>query len=337
MRQQFWIGVLAVLAGVAWGYFQTPGSISAQSAEETTSDATSRLAAPEIWRLPPVSGSSISAQWTIPEAPAFEAGSALSVPLAQMPAEPASPEEKAFSNSPYSLSGMLSSGVRVEPPPALPKIWEGSVNLGVDGSEGNTETMNIRLGCSGSRKTDFSVLTATLDYKRQTTATIPTADRLYFDGRCEWLVKDSRWSLFVHETFEYDQYQPFNCRDTSDAGFGFRFLKNDTTTLVGRLGGGFSHEYKGENDRIYIPEAVFGLQFEHQINKRQKLVGIVEYAPDVGDFLRYRIRTQAAWDLLLDTERNLSLRVGVIERYNSLPGDARPNDLDYALMLMWKF
>ena len=41
--------------------------------------------------------------------------------------------------------------------------------------------------------------------------------------------------------------------------------------------------------------------------------------------------------VLLDEEKNLSLRLGVLEIYNSVPNGARPNDLDYALVLLWKF
>ena len=41
--------------------------------------------------------------------------------------------------------------------------------------------------------------------------------------------------------------------------------------------------------------------------------------------------------MTLDQEKNLSLRMGVLELYNSIPDGARPNDLDYAMMLMWKF
>ena len=59
-----------------------------------------------------------------------------------------------------------------------------------------------------------------------------------------------------------------------------------------------------------FPELVFGVQFEHQLSKRQKIVGLVEYAPAVADFDRYRIRSQAAWELLLDEQKNLSLRIG---------------------------
>ncbi len=102
-----------------------------------------------------------------------------------------------------------------------------------------------------------------------------------------------------HETVEYDEFQPFDVRDTSDVGIGYRLIKTDLTTLIGRFGGGFSHEYGGPENGEYIPEAVFGLQLERQISKRQKILGVVEYAPDVGDFLRYRIRTQAALEVLL--------------------------------------
>ena len=107
--------------------------------------------------------------------------------------------------------------------------------------------------------------------------------------------------------------------------------------LIGRVGAGFSHYYGGPENGLYVPEIVYGLQVERQIGKRQKLVGIVEYAPDVGDFLRYRIRTQAARDITLDQEKNLGLRIGVLDIYNSVSDGARPNDLDYALMVMWKF
>jgi putative salt-induced outer membrane protein YdiY len=240
-------------------------------------------------------------------------------------------------NAPTSLSGILSDGERIEIKPDIDKIWDGSFNLGLDGSQGNTEAFNFRFAFNATRKTEFSVVTANLDYKKQTAQTETTADRMYFEGRCERLIAPTRWSVFIHETIEYDRSQPFNVRDTSDAGVGYRLIKTNVTTLIGRLGGGFSHEYGGPDNGEYIPEAVFGLQLDCQISKRQKFIGAVEYAPDVCEFRRYRIRTQAAWELLLDQKRNLGVRMGVLERYNSLPDGALPNDLDYAMMLMWKF
>ena len=261
----------------------------------------------------------------------------LTVPPAEsIPA--AKPDDKPpTANAPASLSGVLSDGERFEIKPDADKLWDGSFNLGLDGSEGNTEAFNFRFGVNVVRKSEFSILTTNLDYKKQTSNTQTTADRLYFESRLERLIAQSRWSLFVHETIEYDEFQPFNVRDTSDIGVGYRLIKTDVTTLIGRVGGGFSHEYGGPEDGEYIPEAVFGLQLECQLSKRQKVLGAVEYAPDVGDFLRYRIRTQAALEMLLDQKGNFAVRLGVLERYNSYPNGVLPNDLDYAAMLMWKF
>jgi len=292
------------------------------------------LYAREIWRLPPV-GESGSLSATPP---------ALAMPPAEtIPAPPPSAFPPA-SNAPSALSGKLSGSlpdsqpIDVKPPGAdAQTLWDGSFDLGLDGSEGNSETFDFRFGFHAKRKTEGNILSLSLDYNKRTAQTLATANRLFFDGRCEWLIADSRWSWYLHETVEYDEFQAFDVRDTSDSGAGYRLIKNEATTFIGRLGGGFSHEYGGPENGLYVPEAVFGVQLEHQLSKRQKLLALVEYAPDVGDFLRYRIRNQAALEVLLDEIRNLSLRMGVLERYNSMPKGARPNDLDYAMMLMWKF
>jgi hypothetical protein len=288
-------------------------------------DPDQRLYAPEVWRLPPV------------EAPAEPP--ALAVPPAEM--LPASPNDiPPAANAPFSLSGILSNGSRLESAPTADepkKLWDGGFDLGVDGAEGNSETFNLHAGFHTNRKTLSTVLTVNLDYNKSTANNENTANRAFFDGRFERLIGDSRWSWFVHETIEYDEFQSFNVRDTSDAGLGYRLIKDDKGTLIGRFGSGFSHDYGGPEDGRYIPEAVFGLQVERQISRRQKFYGVVEHAPDLTGFSRFRMRLQAAWELLLDEEKNLSLRTGVLDLYDSAPNGAKPNDVDYALTLLWKF
>jgi putative salt-induced outer membrane protein YdiY len=344
-ERRLWLLLAIILGGAVSGYAQTPAPAlpvwnldspppaappksvpsptPAPTPEKAAADALDgRVLGPEIWRLPPV---------TAEVAPA----ALLIAPAETIPTPPAE-EKPPLANMPLSLSGVLSNGGRLEIKPEVDKPWDGSLDLGMDGSEGNSETFNLHVGFHAKRKADNNILTLGLDYNKQTAQTVSTTNRLYFDGRFERMLGASRWSLFAHETVEYDEFQPFDVRDTSDAGVGYRAIKNDNTTLVGRFGAGFSHEYGGPENGQYIPEIVFGLQLERQISKRQKFIGVAEYAPDVGDFLRYRLRTQAALEVLLDQEKNLSLRMGVLERYNSLPNGARPNDLDYALTLMWK-
>jgi len=253
-----------------------------------------------------------------------------------MPAPPGEPSPRA--NLPSSLTGVFSSGEHFDvKPPDPKKLWDGNFDLGLDGSEGNSDTLNLHCGFHANRKAESDIFALSLDYVRQTAESVATTDRLFSEARFEGLIHDSRWSWYVHETFEYDELAPVNDRDTSDAGLGYRLIKNDTTLLVTRFGGGFSNEFNGPENGETFPELVLSVQFEHQISKRQKIVGLVEYSPDVANFERYRLRTQAAWEVQLDEEKNLCLRLGALDLYNSVPDGSEPNDLDYALMVMWKF
>ena len=40
---------------------------------------------------------------------------------------------------------------------------------------------------------------------------------------------------------------------------------------------------------------------------------------------------------VLDEANNLSLKLGVIDRYDSTPSGAKYNDIDYSLLLLWAF
>ncbi len=354
--RRVWLGVLGLLAGAMLACAQSPDLISpvwepdsvvpgpseetqeevpAEAPEATPEADTSnrdfldkRLLGPEIWRLPPVS-------------PAAAMPMALAMPpIETLPAPKPDKEPAPVANMPIALPESASDVETFDLESAAEEsesLWDGSFDLGLDGSEGNSETFNFRFGAHANRKCESNIITLGIDYNKSTASTKPTANRLFFDGRFEWLIRNSRWSWFLHETVEYDEFQSFNVRDTSDIGLGYRLIRSETTTLIGRFGGGFSHEFGGPDDGEFTPEAVFGMQFEHHINKRQKLLGLVEYAPGIADFLDYRIRSQAAWEVLLDSVRNLSLRIGVLNYYVSNPNGARPNDLNYATVVIWKF
>jgi putative salt-induced outer membrane protein YdiY len=336
--KRIWPACLAAIALVVCAYAQTPEPAAESPAVKNRSQADLRLVAPDMWGLPPVPQPESLAPFAGNVAPPAPPPVALVHPPTEtLPTPPPNaPPKNSDESHAFSEAADQSKAAEIVVLPEW-KLWSGSFDLGLDGSEGNTQAMNFRFGFHAQRKTDFSVLTLGVDYNKRDTQNETTTDRLFFDGRYERLLGHTRWSLFIHETIEYDQFQPFDSRDTTDVGLGYRLIKNDTTTLIGRIGGGFSHEYGGPESGRYVPEAVFGLQFERQLNNRQKLFGSVDYAPDVTNFGQYRIRTQAAWEMLLDSQRNLSLRLGVLERYNSLYEKDKPNDLDYALMLLWKF
>lgn len=223
--------------------------------------------------------------------------------------------------------------VVIEP---LPKLWSGSVDVGLNGSEGNTQLFNFRMNTQAKRATPFSELTLKSNYVKTATNSNETANRLFFDGRWERLSQTSPWTFYVHGTTEYDEFQLWDVRISGDTGLGYRFLKNDFTTLTGRVGPGASREFGGPNDS-WVPELVFNLQAEHAIGKRHKLTLQVDYFPDPSQWSTYRLNSQASWAIVLDEVRNLSLKLSAIDRYSSNSGTAKPNDLDYAATLLWSF
>jgi hypothetical protein len=103
-----------------------------------------------------------------------------------------------------------------------------------------------------------------------------------------------------------------------------------------RGGGGTSREIGGSEQK-FVHEGVLGIDASHTLTKRQKLSINVDWFFDWTNFAEYRLNSKASWELILDSESHLSLKLGVIERYDSTPNGAKPSDLDYSALLLWKY
>ncbi|MEE8451776.1 MAG: DUF481 domain-containing protein [Thermoguttaceae bacterium] len=245
---------------------------------------------------------------------------------------------------PTVVPGVVEVGewIEVETPPVDPGlfgevgVWEGGVELGLNGAEGNTKTFNMRFGVDAKLETPHNILTLDLDYHKTDSNYVETANRAFLDSRFERLYDDSRWTSFVHSTLDYDEFQSFDSRWAADLGLGYRCIKRELTSLAARFGAGVSQEVGGP-DESYVPEAVFGLDFSHKLTDRQKLTASIEYTPEMTGFHDYRLRTRGSWEVLIDQEMNLSLKFNITDRYDSTPNGAIPNDLDYSAVLLWKF
>ena len=217
----------------------------------------------------------------------------------------------------------------------MPADWESSFELGIDGSEGNSSTLTFRSGANLRRKLDWSDLKLAFSYVKSTAESLETKHNAQFEANHDWLLGDSPWSVFAKSIVVYDEFRPFDLELTLNTGMGYQFLKTDTTMFKGRFGSGATRQWDGPNDR-WRPEAMLGIDFEYKISKRQKLRLTSDYYPEWGDFEVYRVRTDAGWEMLLDEATNMSLKLGVIDRYDSNSGGTKPNALDYSLLLLWK-
>jgi putative salt-induced outer membrane protein YdiY len=246
---------------------------------------------------------------------------------------------------PPAEDGKLQTGdgtIQLAPPeePWCPFLtgWDGGVELGLNGSTGNSETFNVRGGANAERKTDLYVTKFTMTYERNSAESEVTKNRFEVTGRNDWILeKGSPWRIFLQGGAIYDDFQDWHWRLTTAAGIGYAFIENERTTLVGRAGLGLRRDLGGDDNRIH-PEGVLGADLSHKITERQLLTASLDFFPSLLDLSDYRVVARAAWELIVDPEIKMSLKIGVEDRYDSDPGmGTKHNDFSYFALLVWSF
>lgn len=256
----------------------------------------------------------------------------------QVPTAPASQDEEAVADLQIETEPLEEPGWSKWVVPSywkLPEGWDSSFELGTNGSTGNTETQSFQTGADLNWKNDARKLELQIDYVRATADGVENKNYGLFSGRHDWMFVDSPWSVFAKTQMEYDEFRSFGLRLVMNSGLSYAFIENDATTLEVRGGAGVSHEFESPDER-WVPEAIFGANLKHQITDRQKVSFVIDYFPAWDDFTDYRVQTNASWEMLLDEATNMSLKLGIIDRYDSTPNGLIPNDLNYSLMLLWK-
>lgn len=213
--------------------------------------------------------------------------------------------------------------------------WEKGIELGINGSKGNAEAISILAAGRLRRETDRSIWGIDMVYAKTEAADVLTQHYAFLNSRFDYKIGDSRWTLWNITRLEYDEFKAFDLRLAINGGLGYDFIRTEQRKLTGRFGAGASREFGGGNEE-WVPEAVFGADYIHKISDRQRLAITSDYYPSWEDFKDYRLVTQASWELVLDEETNLSLKIGILDRYDSTPGGLEPNDLDYFITLLWK-
>ncbi|MEO2091169.1 MAG: DUF481 domain-containing protein [Gemmataceae bacterium] len=212
-----------------------------------------------------------------------------------------------------------------EPPP---KIWSGGGEVGVNGADGNSQLFTVRAGLRAQRKTADNLMVTDFlyTYARQNGAI--TQDQALFNGRDEILFAGTPWSLFAATNIEYDNLRAYDFLVGVYGGVGYQLLDDDVYNWRVRAGAGAVRQIGGPADR-WVPEMVFGTDFNWKITDRQSFLTVVDYYPRIDNWSQFRVRARAAYQILLDPEYGIVLRLGVQNRYDSDPGPAKRNDVTY--------
>jgi len=221
-------------------------------------------------------------------------------------------------------------------PSVWAKGWDSHAEFGLDGSDGNANTLAMQAGLELKRKTDRYTLGMDINYRQASNRNITTEQNGRFNVNFDRLLGDTSWSAFAKHGMEWDKFKPFDLRLNLNGGVGYYWVRSDTSTFATRFGAGASREIGAPMDD-WIPEAVFGMEAERQLTSRQKLKGKFDYFPAWENFGDYRLVSDVSWEILLDGSENLSLKLAATDRYDSTPQGAKPNDVYYSLLLLYKF
>jgi putative salt-induced outer membrane protein YdiY len=226
----------------------------------------------------------------------------------------------------------------IEAPNTMLEGWEGSIELGLSGSTGNTEQFNVRAGIGGDRLTKKMETRVRLTYQYGSEDGDKTKDRLIGRIRNDWLTPEGNpWRYWATGEAEYDAFQDWDWRWAVAGGLGYEFILNDKTTLIGRAGVGLNQKLGGEENKI-VAEGILGVDWIHQLTERQKIFVTADYFQAFDYITEFRARVIAGWEILVDPEVNLALKLGIEDRYDTRPGDGnKKNDLDYFAVLVYSF
>ncbi|QOJ01552.1 MAG: DUF481 domain-containing protein [Phycisphaeraceae bacterium] len=229
-----------------------------------------------------------------------------------------------------------------EPAPADPaSFWEGwkrNFDVGLNGSEGNSESLSFRARVGAQRKVAMMESQAYLEYVYSKSDGKQTKSRGEGFFRNDYSFADTDWGLFVWNKAEYDEFQAWDWRLSTFVGPSYTFIKDEQTTLRGRVGVGLIYETGGDADEKITPEGNLGVDYAHTFKEGHKLFASADYFPSLDDIPAYRLLFQAGYEILLSKESNMLLKLGVTDRYDSSPGlGIKRNDLEYFVTLSFAF
>jgi hypothetical protein len=222
------------------------------------------------------------------------------------------------------------------PPPPPPKIWSGGIEFGINGSTGNSELVNVRAGWNATRKTDDNILATDILYALAKEASKTTQNQMLFNARDEVLFAGSPWAVFGSTNVEYDQSKPYDVRVGLFAGVSYVVVSDEKTNFKVRGGFGVVREFGGSNDK-WEPELDFGYDYNHKFTDRQSFISTLDYYPQIDNFGQYQVRARTAYEIVVDPDTGMALRLGAQLRYDSDPGNAKRADLTYYASILMKF
>lgn len=224
---------------------------------------------------------------------------------------------------------------RKEPDPD-PPVWSGRIELGLNGSQGNTERLSGRTVASFQRKTKAELFD--LSFSHVVRASDDEIDQNEFNARARqsWLFPDDPLGLFVEARLEINEFRRYDALVRVTSGLTYEFINEEQFRLLGRMGGGVSREFNSP-DEAWTPNANLAIDLTRTFKGGHRFNLFAEYIPDIHDPADFTAELRSSLELKLDETTNWRVRFGIVNRYDSDADPDEPNDLDYFVTIVYEF
>lgn len=258
----------------------------------------------------------------------------LTIPMDQIAAMPPLPETA----NPLDAADApeLDATQQQSPVPPARAPWRSQIDLGLAGTRGNSDTIDIRAAFVTVQESDHHRWRIDAGYflgkdDGETTKHSATVGVLR-----DWLMPDSPWLFFAKGRYDFDDFRDWSHRVSGHGGLGYEFIDNDEFTLIGRAGAGAAKQWK--RSEPLRPEGLLGLEFAWNITEQQHLTAHTTLYPDLGDFFQYRVVSGIQWTMQMDVVRGLALSAGIEHEYESrTEHDTEHSDLRFYTGLTIQF
>jgi hypothetical protein len=256
-------------------------------------------------------------------------------------------------------------------PPPDPKVWFGQVFAGLNGQIGTANQLSFIGNARIERKTDDNLLNVTASWMLtelsqssgsgfQGFGNFPafanneafrnrgagfglfqnnnsiTQQIGYVYAQDEFIEPGRHWNPFLFGLFEMNDSGDPRYRTGIFAGVTYGLIDEKPDLLKVRAGAGMVYQ-DGTTVSEWVPEALLGFTWRYGFWGRHAFVASGDLFPRLDEWGHFRVRAMAGYEIYIDPDRHLFLRLGVTEWYDTDPGSGPRNNFWYTTSLGWRF
>lgn len=270
--------------------------------------------------------------------PEYGAGQTESVKLSDVESirpETIASKKKEERREKYTLSGYKTK-LEVKQPE-----WSGEGRFGINGSSGNSHTLNIAASLSALRDTGQTRLNLLASVDKSSESGNETEADYLGRGRYEYDLTP-RWFAFAQQSFEHDRFQDYGLRSQTTFGPGYFVLRQRRVIfkLTSGLGYQYTRYYKSaDNDSQFV--ASFGWHYAQLFGDYLKVTHDFSAYPELSNSPtdNFSLESVLAANIPIAGSSLWFLSAQLKNDYNNNPRESETHQLDttYSLAIQRTF